>query len=124
MSVAVITVNPMSLPYTTDSGNAALAGGQTIETNWEQVTQSDSTAFQSWIYAVASSDQSGTLYAEQSDNGASVGLSDLLATGVDSALGNSARLKVQLSLAWVRIRYVNGSTPQTKFIFTRRFTEG
>ncbi len=74
----------------------------------------------SYILALVYSDQSGTLYIEQSHDGSTVIRQDSLSyTGGDTS-GNL--MKVQVMARYVRLRYVNGATDQTTFVLTRRFS--
>ena len=56
-------------------------------------------------------DQSGTLYIEQSPDGTNWDLS----TSVSITGGTAQSINASLYLPWVRLRYVNGGTPQTYF---------
>src|SRR5579872_1013186 len=70
-----------------------------------------------YILVIASSDQTGTAYVDQSVDGVNVARCDPLATSADVGPqgGFSAVLKVQVALPFYRVRYTNGSTNQTRF---------
>lgn len=71
-----------------------------------------------WIVGMVFSDQSGNIFIEQSMNNVNWDLSTTYAiTG-----GDGKGFKEDVFAPYVRIRYVNGATPQTVFRLTARFS--
>ena len=94
-----------------------------LDANAEYVSSYDDLRVYYWAYVIATvySDQSGTLYVQQSPNGSDVDMEHSLSyTGGDK---ENNYLKVQIMMRYVRIRYVNGSTAQTVFRLGRRWSE-
>jgi hypothetical protein len=83
----------------------------------------------SFIEAEASSDQTGTLYVDFSDdNFITVAFTVSAACGPPSSpvvagtLPNSAQIKSAIYAKYLRIRFVNGTTKQTAFQLSHRFS--
>lgn len=86
--------------------------------------QSIGTSLPSYLIALASSDQSGTVWIDQSVDGTNVIRSDSQATSSDNGPqgGQSGILKVEVICPYVRVRYSNGSTSQTRFSLVKSWT--
>jgi len=117
----------VSTPYLYSSPpSAPLAPSAAYAQPYELPTQNQQTGENSWIVVVAASDQSGTVYVDQSVDGQNAYRTDALATAAETTdtgfYAQSAMLKVQLFGPFVRVRYVNGGTPQGLFFITRRYT--
>jgi hypothetical protein len=69
-----------------------------------------------YITGVAFSDQVGTLFVEQSNDGATVHFQEAFAVG--AGLAGALNYNRRLYGAFVRLRYVNGVVPQTVFSLT------
>lgn len=98
----------------------ALAASATFNSPWD-TTDLSIGGEQNWIVAFGASDQAGTLHVQQSNDTLTIDKDDSLATAADSGLGQSALLKVQLVMGFVRVQYVNGGTKQASFTLNRRF---
>ncbi len=105
--------------------NQPLAASQQFISPFEPVALNDLSEYLSYVVVLASSDVAGTVYVEQSIDSINVSRSDSLATAADPGPqgGQSALFKVQLILPFVRYRYVNGTTAQTRFLLWRRFSQ-
>ena len=99
-----------------------LAAGATFTGNFEQVPAYGAGIYYTWIVGLSSSDQAGTIYVEQSMDGAHPLRSDPLNTAADSLGNQSSLLKVQMVYPYVRVKYTNGATKQTTFTLTRNFS--
>lgn len=99
-----------------------LGGGATFTGKFETVPSLSAGQNYPWVSALSSSDQSGTLFVEQSADGVTPLRSDSLASAAD-ALGNkSSLLKVQVVYPYVRIRYTNGGVAQLFFVLSRTYS--
>jgi hypothetical protein len=103
----------------------ALAANGSFTASFEKVVYSDNSSMATYYVVLASSDQPGTVYVDQSTDGVNVSRSDSLATAADAGPqgGQSAMLKVAVLLQFVRARYVNGATAQGRFLLASRFTQ-
>jgi len=70
------------------------------------------------IVGLVFSDQSGTLFIEQSVNGTNWDLSESIAVTGGAGQGYSKTVYAP----YIRVRYVNGATPQTVFRLSARFS--
>lgn len=99
-----------------ESSKTPLAGAGVFTTGTMQVGLSDS------IVGSVFADQDGTVFVEQSGDGDNW---DVSAQYVYSAAGGGRGLNEVALLPYVRVRYVNGATPQTAFrIFIHQSSAG
>jgi hypothetical protein len=69
------------------------------------------------LRASAASDQNGTLYVDQSpDNTNWYNTLSQAVTGDSSTPPKATVLESMVSMAFIRVRYVNGATPQANFL--------
>lgn len=121
------TLNPLyTLDSSTPLGANASFTGNPVDTS--QVGAG-------YINAEANSDQPGTLYVDFSeDNFATVAFSASIAMTnqssptasnpfISGSYPYSAQAHIALLTRYVRVRYVNGATPQTHFQLSHRFTQ-
>jgi hypothetical protein len=116
----------MAILVNTFIGVGSLLGANATftQSNFDTPTLNDLNAISTWIVATSSSDQAGTLFVDQSADGAVVERSDKLATSADAASNQSAMLKVQVVFPFVRVRYTNGATAQAIFfVLASRYTQ-
>lgn len=104
-------------PYLLSTTAIAAAGNYTEA--FEHILHSDDPAY---FAVIASSDQTGTVYVDQSEDGVNAIRSDSLAVGADAGPqgGYSATLKIEIVCDYIRARYVNGATLQTRFSIVRK----
>lgn len=109
---------PVTLPVAPLAASAAFT-----ESSFSPYPEHSGILDADWIVVVASSDQAGTVYVDQSVDAVSVARSDDLATSADPGPqgGQSALLKVQIVLPYHRVRYVNGTTAQARFVLVKRY---
>lgn len=93
-----------------------LSGGGTYTSRW--VLTDIYTAITGSVF----SDQTGTLNVDQSGDGVNLDTTTSVAYTGGATTNNS--YNVALTLPWVRLRYVNGATPQTTFRLYNRFVLG
>ena len=122
-STVVVPGSSQYQPLINPITNTPLLANASFTSLFEFVEMDDLTAWHTYVAVIASSDQPGTLYIEQSIDGVNVSRSDSQATGADPGPqgGQSTLLKVQIIMPFVRYRYVNGATNQTRFVIWRRF---
>lgn len=104
-----------------------LGGGATYTEPWETVIFRPSPEGESRYFAgIAAADVAGTLYIEQSVDGVNVARSVSITIGADSDsyYGFSTIYEVLILAPYMRVKFVNGLAPQTKFVITRRYTRG
>jgi hypothetical protein len=71
-----------------------------------------------YVVGMVFADQAGTIYIEQSMDNANWDLSTNYAVVASDGKG----FKEEIFAPYVRVRYVNGATPQTAFRLTARFS--
>jgi hypothetical protein len=71
-----------------------------------------------WIVGRVFADQPGNIFIEQSMDGTNWDLSTTYAITASDGKG----FKEEIFAPYVRVRYVNGATPQTTFRLTARFS--
>jgi hypothetical protein len=71
-----------------------------------------------WVVGMVFADQAGDIYIEQSMDGTNWDLSTTYAVTANNGKG----FKEDVFAPYVRVRYVNGATPQTAFRLTARFS--
>jgi hypothetical protein len=71
-----------------------------------------------WVVGMVFADQAGTLYIEQSMDNANWDVS----TSYPVVANDGKGFKEEVYGPYVRVRYVNGATPQTAFRLTARFS--
>jgi hypothetical protein len=71
-----------------------------------------------WVVGMVFADQAGNIYIEQSMDGINWDLSTTYAVAANDGKG----FKEELFGPYVRVRYVNGATPQTAFRMTARLS--
>jgi hypothetical protein len=100
-----------------------LVGSDSYVEDFENPAYTDLSPQYTSIVVLASSDQSGAAYVDQSIDGVNVSRTDTLAMGSDPGPqgGFSALLEVMVVLPFVRVRYTNGATAQSRFLLARRF---
>lgn len=110
--------------------SAPLGGAGTFTSQWLQVHYVDITTYTKmpspfeksrYICGIAFSDQVGTLFVEQSNDGATVHFQEPLAVG--AGLAGALAYNRRLYGAFVRVRYVNGAAPQAVFSLTAFLVE-
>lgn len=71
-----------------------------------------------WVVGMVFADQAGNIFIEQSMDGTNWDLSTTYAITASTGKG----FKEDVYAPYVRVRYVNGATPQTVFRMTARFS--
>jgi hypothetical protein len=71
-----------------------------------------------WVVGMVFADQAGNIFIEQSMDGTNWDLSTTYAVSANDGKG----FKEEIFAPYVRVRYVNGATPQTVFRLTARFS--
>jgi hypothetical protein len=71
-----------------------------------------------WVVGMVFADQAGNIFIEQSMNGTNWDLSTTYAVAASDGKG----FKEEIFAPYIRVRYVNGATPQTAFRMTARLS--
>lgn len=71
-----------------------------------------------WVVGMVFADQAGTLHIEQSMDGTNWDID----TSYTIAANDGKGFKEDIFAPYVRVRFVNGATPQTAFRITARFS--
>jgi hypothetical protein len=71
-----------------------------------------------WIVGMVFADQAGTIFIEQSMDNINWDLSTQYSISASDGKG----FKEEVFAPYIRVRYVNGATPQTAFRLTARFS--
>lgn len=88
--------------YTTD----LLGIGGTFVSDWQEHKSE-------YLQGIVFADQAGTLFVEQSNDGATVHYQEQFPVGI--GLAGAAAFNRRLYGHWVRLRHVNGAVAQTAF---------